>query len=150
MTLQTGTGPATVPAWEFSLRGTAVRLRYVAVDPPHLVDPRPLSQPSNDDFVYRVDKASVSSDDRSVTVSFVGSAPGTGSCESEYRADAVESATAVVVVIRALPRPTATPATVQPCVLVGHLRQASADLTMPLGDRPVLDPQSGSAVPIAR
>ena len=143
--LQTSRGAASVPAWEFILAGTSVRLRYVAVAPERLTTTPPLTEVFGP-FVTEVKAATVSADGRQVTVQIAGSGPTSiGGCGADYRADAVESATAVVVIAQGLPNPAAS--SDQVCTSQLYLRTVTATLTTPLGDRVVLDPRYGQPVP---
>lgn len=144
-TLETSRGVATVPAWELSLRGTDVKLDYVAVDPAAMIDLTPLTQPDNDHFVIEVRQAEVAQDGRTVDVHFVGGKPG---CDSGNRAYALESQVAVVIVVvtRQLGVSDSMPAA--GCALaMGYERTATVKLARALGDRTLLDPLSGRPVP---
>jgi hypothetical protein len=143
-TLETGLGSATVPAWELSLKGTRVRLSYVAVDPASLIDLTPLEQPDNDHFVIDVRQVEVAKDGRTVEVTFWGGRPG---CVGGYHASAVESRTAVVTVVVSEPLPNPDTASMAGCGLaMAYESTATVTLARPLGDRTLLDPVSGRPV----
>ncbi len=140
----TGPGPASVPAWEFGLQGTAVTLTRVAgADSRVVVQP---AAPAGGPRTIAVERATISSDGRALTVEFVGSPdPGSQACGADYTATAVESSVAVVVVVAAHPFP--IPA---PCSAVGAWRSATAPLATPLGTRSVLDPATGQPIDMTR
>ncbi len=134
--VQTATGAATVPAWSFAAGGTSVRLIELAVAPKWVI-----TLPSLDAAVIGVDGAHQERDG-SMTVQFVGApAAASETCGIDYSADAIESASAVVVIVTAHPN-----ATEAVCDAVGARRTASASLAAPLGQRAVLDPQRGTPV----
>ncbi|MFI7081610.1 hypothetical protein ACIBO1_30370 [Micromonospora sp. NPDC049903] len=77
-----------------------------------------------------------------LTVTFTGAAgPATEPCGVDYRAEAVESANAVVVIVIAQPY-----ATDEACLLSGHPRTATLELARPLGARVVLEARQGLPV----
>ena len=140
----TSRGPASVPAWEFGLQGTAVTLMRVAIADSHIVIPS--ATPPDTSGTIRIDRAAVSSDERTLTVEFVGSPyPGSQACGADYTATAVESPLAVVVLVTERPFP--VPA---PCSAVGAWRTATVTLAAPLGSRTVLDPATGQPVAVTR
>ena len=138
----TSRGPATVPAWEFGLRGTGVRLTRVAIADSHVVVPP--STPAWEPGTIAIERATISSDGRAVTVEFVGSPyRGDRACGDDYTAIAVESPLAVVVIVTEHPFP--VPA---PCSAVGAWRTATVTLAVPLGTRAVLDPATGQPIAV--
>ena len=140
----TGRGPATVPAWEFGLQGSAVRLVRIAIADSHVVVPP--AAPSDGSNTIRIDGATISRDGRTLTVTFVGSPyPGSQACGDDYTAVVVESSLAVVVIVTEHPFP--IPA---PCSAVGAVRTATTSLAAPLGTRTVLDPAIGQPVVVTR
>ena len=64
-------------------------------------------------------------------------------CGDDYTAEAVESDLAVVVIVTRHPH-----ATIGACSAVGARRTATATLAAPLGDRVVLDLQTGAPVQV--
>ena len=66
-------------------------------------------------------------------------------CGEDYTAEAVESDLAVVVVVARHPHAAPFGAA---CSAVGARRTATATLAAPLGDRAVLDLQTGTPVPV--
>jgi len=138
--IQTTRGPATVPIWEFTLQGTAVRLTRVAIANPVAVAPDEVGS----DLGLSIDSASGSVTGTELTVAFVGAPdPGDRPCGEDYTAEAVESRLAVVVIVTRHPHPT-----IGACSAVGARRTATATLAAPLGDRAVLDLQQGTPVPV--
>ncbi len=138
-TFQTSRGPAQVPAWEFSLKDTDVKLDQVAVSrfaPP----PRPTPDAQGNEFTGPwigppVTSASVKADGMTITVSFVGAPDGGDKpCGADYTAAAVESDSAVVLMVYEHRNP--TPAA---CILVGAARTAQVTLAEPLGSRTLID-----------
>jgi hypothetical protein len=142
-TFQTSRGPAQVPAWEFSLKDTDVKLDQVAVGGQFSAPPVPTAndQTSGQPWIGpRVVNASLDAGGMILTVHFVG-APDAGDkpCGADYTAEAVESDTAVVVIV--YEHPNATPAA---CSLAGALRTAQVTLAKPLGSRTLIDLQAQS------
>jgi hypothetical protein len=103
--IQTTRGPATAPAWEYTLRETAVRVTRVAVAGSAAVKITPPSwDPYNPPGGLAIESATTTTPGRQLTVAFTG-APGPGSqpCGADYSAEAAESANAVVVIVIAHP-----------------------------------------------
>ena len=146
--IETSRGPATVPAWEFSLQGTAVHVTRVAVSPSSNINVSPPPWDPNDPPVgLSIDAASGTVAGRQLTVTFVGSPyPGTEPCGADYTAEAVESPTAVVVIV--IEHRNMTDGTNVICDAVGHGRTATVRLASPLGDRAVLEVMQGLPVPV--
>ena len=143
--IQTTRGPATAPAWEYTLRETAVRVTRVAVAGSAAVKITPPSwDPYNPPGGLAIESASTTTPGRQLTVAFTG-APGPGSqpCGADYSAEAVESANAVVVIVIAHPH-----AANETCPAIGARRTTTVDLAQPLGERSVLEVQQGLPVPL--
>jgi hypothetical protein len=143
--IQTTRGPAMAPAWEYTLKGTAVRVTRVAVASSATVTVRPPSwDPYNTPGGLAIESATTTTTGRQLTVTFTG-APGPGSqpCGADYSAEAVESANAVVVIIIEQ-----THATAEACTAVGARRTTTVDLAQPLGERAVLEVRQGLPVPL--
>jgi hypothetical protein len=143
---ETNRGPATVPTWEFALKGTRVIVSRVAVDVDDAVTVVPPPWDANNAPVgMRIERATRSADDRQLIVEFVGS-PETGdeACGADYTAEAVESDTAVVVIVTAHGGQFGAA-----CNLAGANRKATVQLAKPLGDRAVLEVTEGLPVPVA-
>ncbi|MFC6882125.1 MULTISPECIES: hypothetical protein [Actinomadura] len=155
--VQTAHGRAAVPAWTFRLAGTPVRVSRVAPVP--ALDPEPLSPRFQLGGGYThvangtapptpplVEESGAPS--RTLTVHFYGSAPGTGPCQSEYRATAVENRSAVAVIVQSLPwRGPREPVQCSPA----HTeRQLTVHLEKPLGERVLLELSDGVPIPVTR
>jgi hypothetical protein len=139
--IMTSRGPATGPVWEFTIRGTAVKVTRVAVADAVTV----ASMADNPGGAVGIDAASGSVSGTSVTVSFTGAPdPASQPCGEDYTAEAVESDLALTVIVYR--HPNLTPGL---CTLVGARRTATATLTRALGDRPVLDLASGQPVTLS-
>jgi hypothetical protein len=146
-TIATSRGPADVPVWEFTLQGTTVRITRVAAADRVTVVP-PDWDPYNAPIGISIDSATGTVDGRELTVTFVG-APDTGDkpCGSDYTAEAVESANAVVVIVTEHPY-TGTYPQNWGCADVGARRTAVAELAKPLGGRAVLEVKQGLPVTV--
>jgi hypothetical protein len=140
--LPTTRGEATVPAWEFTIANTAMRVTRPAVDGAVKVTP-PSWDPYNSPGGLAIESASPAGN--GLTVVFTG-APGTGDepCGSDYTAEAVESANAIAVIIREHPHDSS-----DTCPSIGARRTATVDLASPLGERAVLEVQQGLPVPMS-
>ena len=141
--VDTSHGPATVPMWEFTVKGSAVLLTRVAIDPAATVVLPPWD-PIGAPFTLSIMSASGTVDGRDLMVKFIGAENSADKpCGVDYSAEAVESATAIVVILssRNNPIPVA-------CTLMGFERTAVAKLAAPLGDRAVLNVQDGAPVPV--
>jgi len=142
--IQTTRGPAAAPTWEFSLKGTAVKVTRVAVADPVTVEPRPWD-PNVSPLGLRIDSASGMVSGSELTVAFVGAPfPGDQPCGEDYATEAVESDLAVVVLVFRHPH-----LTLGGCSAVGARRTATVKLASPLGERAVLEVQQGLPVPVA-
>ncbi|MFC0007352.1 hypothetical protein [Micromonospora siamensis] len=142
--VETTRGDATVPAWEYTLAGTAVRLVRAAVDPAATVQVPPLPWDPNSPSVQRIEKATTQRGGRTLTVSFTG-APGPGSepCGVDYTAEAVQSVSAVAVIVHAHPH-----SRQGACPDIGAERIATVELAREMGERAVLEVQQGQPVPV--
>ncbi len=140
---QTSRGPASAPLWEFSLKGTAVKVARVAVADPIAVVPPPWD-PNDPPEGISISSARGDAGAAQLTVSFVG-APTTGDqpCGADYTAEAVESPLAVVVIVVEHQHPT-----IGACSAVGAPRTAEVHLASPLGDRAVLEVTQGLPVSV--
>jgi hypothetical protein len=140
--IETNRGRATVPVWEFSLQDTPVQVARVAIA--DRVTVTPLAGDSSGTLAIAIDSATGTAGDRKLTVRFTG-APGTAdqACGADYDAQAVESSTAVVVIV--LEHRNGLPAA---CSAVGAWRTADVELAAPLGDRTVLEARGGMPVSV--
>jgi hypothetical protein len=89
--IQTTRGPATAPAWEYSLKGTAVRVTRVAVAGSAIVTVTPPSwDPYNPPGGLAIDSATATPSGSQLTVTFTGSpGPASRPCGADYGAEAV-------------------------------------------------------------
>ncbi|MEV0809107.1 hypothetical protein [Micromonospora sp. NPDC050200] len=143
--IQTTRGPATAPAWEYTLRGTAARVTRVAVASSATVKVTPPSwDPYDVSAGLPIDSATTTTPSRQLTVTFTG-APNSGSqpCGADYSAEAIESVNAVVVIVIEHPH-----AAGETCPDMGARRTTTVDLAQPLGERAVLEVQQGLPVPL--
>ena len=152
MRLSTTRGPATVPAWEFSLKDTKTRILRMALDsgPPVRVDP---PAGSSDDVPDGAAAESARVDGKRLTVTLTGAREGADQpCGEDYAAEAIESDTAVAVLVQVRrysgPTPQAPPGTDFGCLTVGFPRTATVTLAEPLNGRAVLEVQQGQPIPL--
>jgi hypothetical protein len=142
--IQTTRGPATVPVWEYTLRGTAVRITRVAVDSSAEVTVTPPSWDANNPPAGLSIEAATANGNE-LTVFFTGAPdPASKPCGADYTAEAVESAHAVVVIVLEHPHAAGGEA----CTAIGARRSAIATLAAPLGERAVLEVRQGLPVPV--
>ncbi|MFF4891923.1 hypothetical protein [Micromonospora chersina] len=142
MTVPTTRGPATAPAWEYTLDGSAVRLARVAVDPSAIVR---VTSPKDADHPHEglaIESATTTTAGSELTVTFTG-APGPVSkpCGADYGAEAVESDLAVVVIVIEYRH-----AKDEACPDIGAQRSTTVELSQPLGERAVLEVTQGLPV----
>jgi hypothetical protein len=133
-TFQSSRGPAQAPAWEFSLKDTDVKLDQIAVEGQFTGPPvwDPVTQPW---VGPPVQSATVDASGMTLTVTVVGAPdPGDKPCGVDYTAEAVESDSAIVVIV--YEHRNAIPAA---CSDVGAFRTAQVTLAKPLGNRVLID-----------
>jgi hypothetical protein len=137
----TSRGRAIVPTWAFTVAGTAVEVTRVAVaGRVNLVVPP--WDPINSPVGLSIDSATGTVGALTLTVTFVGAPePASQPCGADYTAEAVESATAVVVIVHEHRNPGGGF-----CRAVGAARSAIVQLAAPLGDRAVLEVKQGLPV----
>lgn len=139
--LLTSRGPATVPAWLFTLEGYDTPLKRVALEPSELPKPPigPAAEVPSDDLWDLDQLSSVSGDGRSVTVSAFH-----GACDDGPRVDVLETDGSVVL------SGSIVGTSDGPCTsnLLGE--QVTVKLKRPLGDRVLLDAFTGAPVPQRR
>ncbi len=140
--IQTGRGPSVAPVWEFTLQGTDTTIQHLAVA--HLVKVVPPAfDPNDPPQGISIRSATGSASGLELTVSFEGAPEDAGgTCGSDYTAQAVESSTAVVVIVTEHPHSGLPGA----CSAVGAIRTAGATLSKPLGDRAALEVTQGMPV----
>lgn len=141
--ISTTRGWAAVPAWEYTVAGTSVRLTQVAVADSAIVTVTPPSwDPYNAPGGLAIESATTTRSGTQLTVTFTG-APGPASqpCGADYGAEVVESAHAIVVIVTEHRH-----AKDEVCPAIGARREAVAQLAQPLGERAVLEVQQGMPV----
>lgn len=145
--ISTTRGPATVPAWEYTLQDTAVRVTRPAVAASAAVTVTPPSwDPFNSPGGLPIDSASVNAAGTTLTLVFTGSpGPASQPCGADYTGEVVESANAVVVIILTHPH-----AANEACTAIGYRRTLDVDLAAPLGERALLDIQQGLPMQVTR
>lgn len=138
--VDTAAGPATVPAWSFAVRGSSARLEVVAITQ----EQAPPSLLALDNGTVPDVESAQPSNGTGLLVRFTGS-PGTAesACGADYTAEAVESATSVVVGITTFANTSS-----KYCAAVGAGRTATVILKEPLGDRIVLSLRFGLPLPL--
>ena len=140
-TFQSSRGPVEAPAWEFSLQDTDVKLDQVAVESQLAVPAMPTPNDQDTGQATQpwvgppVQSATIDASGMTLTVSFVGAPDGGDKpCGADYTAEAVESDTAIVVIVYEHRNP--LPVT---CSLVGAFRTAQVTLAKPLASRTLID-----------
>jgi hypothetical protein len=143
--IETSRGPATAPAWEFTLEGTKVHATRIAVATADGVTVQPPAWDPNDAPVgISIESARGTVSGTELTVTFVGAPdPASKPCGEDYTAEVVESTTAVVVIVGRHANPT-----LGACSAVGAIRTATATLAAPLGERAVLEVKEGLPVSV--
>jgi hypothetical protein len=147
MQVQTTTGDAAVPAWEFALKGTALRVRYAAVGGSDVVTvTSPPWDPNNPPGGEAIEAASTAKDTKLLTVSFTGvQGPASEPCGADYHAETIESDNAVIVILT-IERQHGDGNEI--CTLMGYRRTESVPLIRPLADRAVLEGRQGTPVTV--
>jgi hypothetical protein len=137
MTLATSRGPATVPAWLFTLEGYETPLRVAALSPSEL--PRPPIGPARDtpadELGPLLGLAGVAGDGRSVTV-----VAGHGDCDDGPAVHVLETAGSVVLSASVVGTDDG------PCTARLQAEDVTVKLGRPLGDRLLLDAFTGRPV----
>jgi hypothetical protein len=136
--VQTSVGPANVPVWVFTIKGTAVRVTRVAVDPSVTVDPPPFNADRPPEGIS-IDAAYGKPDSRKLTATFSGSP-----C-ALYSLEAIESDLAIVVIVVERPDPAASSGCAR---LESRSETSTLTLADPLGKRAVLEVRQGLPVPV--
>lgn len=136
MTITTGRGPATVPAWLFSLGGYGSPVRRAAAVPSELPDP-PIKGAPEVPIAELHHLVELDTEDRSVTVVTTHSV-----CEEASAVDVHETKGSVVLSASAVNRKNGSHCTKQ-----AKLRQVTVRLDRPVGERMLLDARTGLPVP---
>jgi hypothetical protein len=137
MTLATSRGPATVPAWLFTLAGYTTPLKQAAVSPSKL--PRPPIRPSErraTGGVSALRLVRVAADGRSVTVRATH-----GACDDGAAVNVLEQGGSVVLMASVVGEKRG------PCPAYLASVEVTVKLHRPLGDRILLDALTGEPVP---
>ncbi|MET9833314.1 hypothetical protein ABZ078_29315 [Streptomyces sp. NPDC006385] len=137
-TLATSRGPATVPAWLFTLEGYDTPLKRVALDPSKLPEPPigPARDTPSDDLWDLGQLVGVATDGRSVTV-----LAHHGSCDDGPAVDVLETDGSVVLSGHIVGSKDG------PCTSDLRAEEVTVELDRPLGDRILLDAFTGRPVP---
>ena len=139
--IETSRGAATVPVWEFTVDGTAVKVTRVAIANAIAVE-LPSWNPNDSPVGIAIESATGTVGGRELTVAFIGAPqPADQPCGEDYTGEAVESDLAVVVIVMRHSH-----LTLGGCRAVGATRTATATLAAPLGERTVLEVQQGRPV----
>ncbi len=139
MTVGTSRGPATVPAWLFTLDGYDTPLKRAAVSPSKLPEPpiKPLGQEVPTDVLAPLGGlANVAQDSRSVTVAATH-----GSCDNGPAVDALETSDSVVLSASVVGSKDGN------CPGAKLSEKVTVELDRPVGNRIVLDAFTGRPVP---
>ncbi len=146
MLVHTTTGQVTVPGWEYTVRGTAVRVLYAAVgDADTVTVTAPPWDPHDPPDGHPFHSATTVQNSRQLTVSFTGArGPADESCGEDYHAEAIESGNAVVVILVVERRHDGD----EVCPLIGYSRTETVSLARPVGERAVLSAQHGMPVAV--
>lgn len=132
-TVATDRGPRPLPVWLFTLRRVPGEASVLAVAPPARFLPGPATGDAANPEPVTLHP------DGTLTVRFVGAAAEPGPCGADYAVDVTETATAVGLAIRTVPRR----ADADPgagCDAVGYSREVRVRLAAPLGARVVVGP----------
>lgn len=143
MDVQSSAGTVRVPAWRFSLEGTAVTLLRVAVPASGLARTPVDWVPAPGDGL-RAESFELSDGSRRMTLTFTGAPDEPGACGADYRGQAYESERAVVVAVVQVPREPSGQDIA--CAAIGAVRTVEVSLDRALGDRAVLSLADGGVV----
>lgn len=143
MDVRTSAGSVTVPAWRFTMEGTAVRLLRVAVPASGLVRAPVNWTPTPGDGL-RPESFDLVPGGRTLRLTFTGAPDEPGPCGADYRGQAFESDRAVVVAVVPVPRESSRQDVA--CPAIGAVRTVDVTLHRELGDRTVLSLADGQQV----
>ena len=144
MEVQSSAGFVQVPAWRFTLEGTAVSLLRVAVPLSGLIRAAPPENQRVPGDGSSVDSFSLLPDGRTLRLHFVGSPDEPGPCGADYRGEQYASTRAVVVTVLQVPREDTGQDIA--CTAIGAERTVDVVLEAALGDRTVLNLAGGAVV----
>jgi hypothetical protein len=136
MKLATSRGPATVPAWLFTLDGYTSPLRRAAVTPSKLPSP-PIGRASEVPVQALNGLVGVAGDGRSVTVVALH-----GACDDGPVVEVLETPRSVVLSSSVKQRKAGGNCTTQ-----AKLQRVTVELDSPVGDRVLLDAKTGRPIP---
>ncbi|MGP4004644.1 hypothetical protein [Streptomyces sp. 8N706] len=138
MTLATSRGPATVPAWLFTLEGYDTPLKRVALSPSQLPEPpiKPAREMPTDELAPLDRLVEVAGDGRSVTVIATH-----GSCDDGPAVDVLETSGSVALSASVVGTKDG------PCTADLRVKEMTVKLDRPVGDRLLLDAFTGRPVP---
>ncbi len=143
-TFATDRGPVALPAWIFQFSGeTAVAV--AAVQHKLVFEPLRDYETSGPAGVPGGGSATLSSDGKTLTVSFTGAAEGQGPCTADYAAVLDERANIVGLSVKTTRQGTGK---VESCPAVGFARTVTATLAVPLGYRVLVDSTSGEPIAV--
>lgn len=139
-TLATSRGPATVPAWLFTIEGYDTPLKRVALDPSKLPEPPigPARDTPSGDLWELNELVEVAEDGRSVTVHAFH-----GACDDGPAVDVLETDGSVVLSAYVVD----TEDEGLPCTANLLIDKVTVELNRPLADRILLDAFTGRPVP---
>ncbi|WP_172386292.1 hypothetical protein [Streptomyces sp. MNP-20] len=136
MRVATSRGPATVPAWAFTLDGYASPLKRAAATPTKL--PPPPIRAARDIPGYPLNRlVQIAADGRSVTVVALH-----GACDSGSTVDVLETSGSIVLSASVKGHKVGGNCTKQ-----ARMQQVKVKLERPVGDRLLLDTRTGQPVP---
>jgi hypothetical protein len=140
----TANGWASVPAWLFTVEDAVPRIAHIAVDPKMV--PEPMTPRFQSGFHTPVSHGFYTASDveqRSLTVEFLGAPSGTGPCQAEYIAHAIEGPSAIAVIVQAQRRRGPEPQVA--CAPLGGPpnRRLTVTLNRPIGERTLLELSEG-------
>lgn len=144
MGVPSSAGLVQVPAWRFTVEGTAVSLLRVAVPLTGLIRAAPPENQRVPGDGSAADSFSLLSDGRTLRLRFVGSPDEPGPCGADYRGEQYASTHAVVVTVLQVPREDTGQDIA--CTAIGAERTVDVVLAAPLGDRTVLNLAGGGVV----
>ncbi|MFD7445212.1 hypothetical protein [Streptomyces sp. NPDC059909] len=138
MTLATNRGPATVPAWLFTLEGYDTPLKRVALGPAQVPQPpiEPAAEVPTDELAPLGRLVGAAGDGRSFTVVATH-----GACDEGPAVDVLETGGSVVLSASVVGTKAG------PCTSELREKEVAVKLDRPLGDRVLLDAFTGRPVP---
>ncbi|MBL3671522.1 hypothetical protein JL475_37720 [Streptomyces sp. M2CJ-2] len=138
MALATSRGPATVPAWLFTLEGYDTPLKRVALSPSQLPEPPigPAREVPTDELAPLDRLVEAAGDGQSVTVAATH-----GSCDDGPAVDVLETGGSVVLSASVVGTKEG------PCASGLRVKEVQVKLDRPIGDRVLLDAFTGRPVP---